>query len=274
MCLSAGLSENHSANNYKTQLLYQSGRGHHPNRFRMNFVGKPCLSNLVFLKISDVFFRSQTFYWIYLRNGWSDWCETKRMHIGWILGELCDLDLWPPHDFLHDLWFFKVKFQNSCISGIVIWLMWYKKRANQLDTGLTVWSYPLTTPMTLTLLFPGQSFFVLIFFVLFFCCCCCVFFCSFFFFGGGCWLIWNERNLSQSFMTMTVTYGWCMYSMVTGVTSDVGVPSTYLVMIIITITRVKNSLIWRVNAIFICLKAAYNVTTKMLWTRSLGGNGR
>ena len=35
-----------------------------------------------------------------------------------------------------DLWFFKVKFQNSCISGIVIWLMWNKKNTNQLDTGL------------------------------------------------------------------------------------------------------------------------------------------
>ena len=53
------------------------------------------------------------------------------------------------HDL--DLWFFKVKFQNSCIWGIVIWLMWNKKKANQLDTGLTVWSCPLTTPMTLTL---------------------------------------------------------------------------------------------------------------------------
>ena len=50
-----------------------------------------------------------------------------------------------------DLLFFKVNFQNSCISGIVIWLMWNKNKANQLDTGLTVWSCHLTTPMTLTL---------------------------------------------------------------------------------------------------------------------------
>ena len=39
------------------------------------------------------------------------------------------------HDL--DLWFFKVKFQNTCIWGIVIWLMWNEKKANQLDTGLT-----------------------------------------------------------------------------------------------------------------------------------------
>ena len=52
--------------------------------------------------------------------------------------------------------------------------------------------------------------------------------------GMGGWLTWNERDVSRSFMTMTVTYGkpwwggW-MYHIVTGVTSDVGVPSTYLV---------------------------------------------
>ena len=50
----------------------------------------------------------------------------------------------------------------------------------------------------------------------------------------GGWLTWNERDVSQSFMTMTVTYGYqwwggWMYHIVTGVTSDVGVPSTYLV---------------------------------------------
>ena len=53
------------------------------------------------------------------------------------------------HDF--DLWFLKVKYQFTCIWGIVIWLMWNKKKANQLDTGQTVWFCPLTTPMTLTL---------------------------------------------------------------------------------------------------------------------------
>ena len=53
------------------------------------------------------------------------------------------------HDI--DLWFFKVQFQNSGISGIVIWLMWTKKKANQLDTGLTAFSSPLPTPMSLTL---------------------------------------------------------------------------------------------------------------------------
>ena len=68
------------------------------------------------LKISDVFLQGQTLFWPYLRNGWSDWCETKRKCIGWILGTICDLDLWP-HDL--DLVCVKVKFRNSYISGIV-----------------------------------------------------------------------------------------------------------------------------------------------------------
>ena len=42
------------------------------------------------------FFQGQTLFWPYLRNGWSNWCETKRKCIGWILGTICDLDLWPP----------------------------------------------------------------------------------------------------------------------------------------------------------------------------------
>ena len=28
-----------------------------------------------------------------------------------------------------DLWFFKVNFQNNCILGIFIWLMWNKNKA-------------------------------------------------------------------------------------------------------------------------------------------------
>ena len=55
-----------------------------------------------------------------------------------------------------DLGFFKVKFQNNCISGIVIWLLWIEKKANQLDTGLTVWSCPLTIPLILSIKFQGQ----------------------------------------------------------------------------------------------------------------------
>ena len=91
------------------------------------------------LKFLDVFFQGQTLYWTYLRNGWSDWCETKRRCIGWILGELCDLDLWP-HPWP---W--------PCSFKVIVW--------NSLKWGV------------------------------------------------GDWLTWNERDVSWSFMTMTVTYG-------------------------------------------------------------------
>ena len=47
------------------------------------------------LKISDVFFQSQALFWPYLRNGWSDWCETNRKYIGGVLAIICDLELWP-----------------------------------------------------------------------------------------------------------------------------------------------------------------------------------
>ena len=50
------------------------------------------------------------------------------------------------------------------------------------------------------------------------------------------WLTWNERGLSWSFITLTVTmtFEWpcwseCIYQMVIGVTSDFGVISTHLV---------------------------------------------
>ena len=54
----------------------------------------------------------------------------------WVNYETLTFDL--THDL--DLWFFKVKLQNTFISRMVIWLMWNEKKTNQLDTGLTVWS--------------------------------------------------------------------------------------------------------------------------------------
>ena len=54
-----------------------------------------CYFSKFSVKILDVFFHGQTLFWPYLRNGWSDRCETKRKCIGWMLGPRCDLDLWP-----------------------------------------------------------------------------------------------------------------------------------------------------------------------------------
>ena len=87
-------------------------------------------------KISDVFFQGQTLYWAYLRNGWSDWCETKRRCIGWILGELFGLDLWP------DTWpwpcSFKVKVWNSLIWGMGGWLSWNERDVSRSFMATTV----------------------------------------------------------------------------------------------------------------------------------------
>ena len=56
-----------------------------------------------------------------------------------------------------DLEFFRVKFWNSSIKGILVWLMSKEKKANQLDTGSIMWPFYLTTPMTLTLNFQGKN---------------------------------------------------------------------------------------------------------------------
>ena len=62
-------------------------------------------------------------------------------------------------DLTHDLdfKFFKVKFWNSCILRIVGQICINEKEVNQLDAGLTTWPCSLTTLMTLTLKFQGQS---------------------------------------------------------------------------------------------------------------------
>ena len=46
-----------------------------------------------------MFFQGQTLFWPYLRNGWSDWCETKRKWVNMILGPLYDIAF----DHTHDL---------------------------------------------------------------------------------------------------------------------------------------------------------------------------
>ena len=55
-----------------------------------------------------------------------------------------------------DFEFFKVKFRNRSISGIV-GLADVKRRGNESDTGPIVLPCPLTTPTTLTLKFQGQN---------------------------------------------------------------------------------------------------------------------
>ena len=88
----------------------------------------------------------ETFLHIFFLNFWM--CFFKINHSsGRISGMVCLIDVkrkggtlvgcWVNYVTLNvdltcdlDIWFFKVKFQNSSISGIVIWLMWNKKKAN------------------------------------------------------------------------------------------------------------------------------------------------
>ena len=54
-----------------------------------------CIFNDFFRKISNPFFLSRIFYLPYIRNGWSNWCETKRKWVNWMLCWLGYLWPWP-----------------------------------------------------------------------------------------------------------------------------------------------------------------------------------
>ena len=95
------------------------------------------------------------------------WCASVGY---WVNSVTLTFDLY--HDL--DLWFSIVKFQNSCTSGFVIWLMWNRKKANLLETVLTVW----TTPHDLDLAVSRSMFEIALFE------------------EWEGWLTWNERNVS------------------------------------------------------------------------------
>ena len=172
------------------------------------------------LKISDVFFQGQLF-WPCRRNGWSDWCKTKRKYVGWMLGILCAFDL--TQDL--DLGFFKVKFLNSYISGIVWpdWCEMKRKRINKIlgqPYVLVLWPHPWPWPSSFKVSEKkkvSRSVFQIAL--------------------SQEWdsrLTWSERDVSHPFMTMLLSLVWpwwggWMYWIVTGVTSDISMPSTYLV---------------------------------------------
>ena len=107
-------------------------------RFWRNFVGN---------------FFLQNFLW----NVWMCFFKVKHS-IGHISGMVCPIDVkrkggalvgcWVNYVTLTfyltcdlDIWFFKVKIQNSSISGILVWLIWNKKKANLhsdcIATGVT-----------------------------------------------------------------------------------------------------------------------------------------
>ena len=104
---------------------------------------------------SGVFFHC--FRWVLFKvkhsfgHSWSNWHETKRKWIGWILGQLCDLDIWPhPWPWSEH---FKVKFwDSSAIGG----LMDVKQKGSKSFGHWTMWTFCVTTPMILNFNFQGQ----------------------------------------------------------------------------------------------------------------------
>ena len=85
----------------KWQLLTQSLQNliatFSSHAYYWNIFWRNCVKNctLGFFKQFYCDFLRSKLSLTYRRNGWSDWCEMKMMCIIWILGELCDLDLWP-----------------------------------------------------------------------------------------------------------------------------------------------------------------------------------
>ena len=143
------------------------------------------LETVIFFKNFGCVFQGQTLFWPYLRNGCPDWCETKRKCIGWILGTMCDLDLWPqswPWP-----WMFKVKFRNSSISGIV-GLIDVKWKGSEL---IWYWADCMTLPFDhthdLDLGVSRSESEIALYQEL-----------------GG-WLTWNEKDVSHPLMNMILT---------------------------------------------------------------------
>ena len=132
-----------------------------------------------------MFFQGQTLFWPYLRNAWSNWCETKRKCIGSILGMIYYLTFDLTHDL--DLGCLKVKFRNSSISGIV-GLIDVKWKGSEL---IWYWANCMTLPLDHTHdldlgvsrseseIAISQEW------------------------GGR--LTWNEKDVSHPFMTMILT---------------------------------------------------------------------
>ena len=104
------------------------------------------------------FFQGQTLFWPILRNAWSDWSETKRKCIGWILGTICDLDLWPhswPWPWMFQGEISKYLFLRNCWSDwCEIKTKWISMILGRLY-DLALWPHPWPWPWELK--FQGQS---------------------------------------------------------------------------------------------------------------------
>ena len=128
-----------------------------------------------------MFFQGQTLFWSNFRNGWSNWCETKRKNIGWILGIIW-LWSWPLTSLRPLPWVFQGQiYLRNCWS---YWCEMKRKRINRILSRLydpALWPCPWPWPW---------SFKVRVWNSLKL--------------GMGR-LIWNEKDASHPFMTIILT---------------------------------------------------------------------
>ena len=137
-----------------------------------------------------MFMCSKTFYWAYLRNGWSVWCEMKRMCIDWMLDQPCDLAVWP--HWWPRPWISMVKFLTTCILGMDGMSEWIKMK-RKWSNWMLGWLYMTSMfdhTHDLDLVFSRSKFVIALSQEL---------------------AMWNVRNVSLSFMIMTVKFVWPLW---------------------------------------------------------------
>ena len=111
------------------------------------------------------------------------------MWIGWIRGKLCDITF----DFAHviDLWFLRPIFKIT-VSQVLLFDWCETKRKRSIKYWADCMVLPFDHTHDLGLVVSRWKFEIALSEE----------------WGWGRWLTWNERDVSRSFMTMTVTYGW------------------------------------------------------------------
>ena len=148
-----------------------------------NFIFGKCF--FFFFLILDVFIQGQTLYWPFFSGivGLIDMKWKGSASVGyWVNYVILIIDF--THD--HDFGFFKVRFQNCCISGIVGLIDAKQKGSESIGYWADYMTCPLTAPMTITLKFQNHSLISEM--------------------SGQLRL--NERDVSHPFMTITLTFVW------------------------------------------------------------------
>ena len=134
--------------------------------FWRNYV-ENCYFGTFSLKFSVVFFQGQTLFWPYLRNGWSDWCETKK-EVHWLD---TGYNIWPWPFISGIVGLIDVKWKGSE-------LIWYWADCMTLPFDHT-YDLDLGVSRSESEIALSQKW-------------------------GG-WLIMNEKDVSHPFMTMILT---------------------------------------------------------------------